>query len=43
MAFVAPAVFTVLGWASIFVANLIAAATMVAYFRLRHPHVTVRP
>jgi hypothetical protein len=43
MAFVAPAVFTVLGWASIFVANLIAAATMVVYFRMRHPNVVVRP
>jgi len=43
MAFVAPAVFSVLGWASIFVANLLAAATMVIYFRLRHPNITVRP
>ena len=43
MAFVAPAVFSVLGWASIFVANLLAAATMVVYFRLRHPNITVRP
>jgi hypothetical protein len=43
VALVAPAVFTVLGWASIFVANLLAAATMVVYFRLRHPNVTVRP
>ena len=43
MAFVAPAIFTVLGWASIFVANLLAAATMVVYFRVRHPHLTVRP
>jgi hypothetical protein len=43
IAFVAPAVFSVLGWASIFVANLLAAATMVLYFRLRHPNVTVRP
>ena len=32
MAFVAPAIFSVLGWASIFVANLLAAATMVVYF-----------
>src|SRR5262245_44400689 len=36
IAFIAPAVFSVLGWASIFVANLLAAATMVIYFRLRH-------
>src|SRR5262245_10187359 len=43
MAFIAPAVFSVLGWASIFVANLLAAATMVMYFRLRHPNLTVRP
>ena len=43
MAFVAPAVFTVLGWTSIFVANLLAAAAMVVYFRLRHPHLSVRP
>jgi hypothetical protein len=43
VAFVAPNVFAVLGWTSIFVANLLAAASMAAYFRLRHPHVTVRP
>lgn len=43
VAFVAPTIFAVLGWVSIFVANLLAAATMVAYFRLRHPRVTVRP
>ena len=43
VAFVAPAIFSVLGWASIFVANLLAAATMVVYLRRRHPHVTVRP
>jgi len=43
MALVAPAVFTVLGWTSIFVANVLAAATMVVYFRFRHPNVTVRP
>jgi hypothetical protein len=43
VALVAPSVFIVLGWASIFVANLLAAATMVVYLRMRHPHVTVRP
>jgi hypothetical protein len=43
VALVAPAIFSVLGWASIFVANLLAAATMVAYLRHRHPHVNVRP
>jgi hypothetical protein len=43
MVLVAPAIFTVLGWMSIFVANLLAAATMVMYFRVRHPHLTVRP
>jgi hypothetical protein len=43
VAFVAPSIFTVLGWTSIFVANLLAAATVVAYFRFRHPHITVRP
>jgi hypothetical protein len=43
VAFAAPAIFGVLGWTSIFVANLLAAATMAAYFRLRHPQVTVRP
>jgi hypothetical protein len=43
VAFVAPSIFAVLGWSSIFVANLLAAATMVVYFRVRHPHVTVRP
>ena len=43
VAFVAPAIFGVLGWTSIFVANLLAAATMAVYFRLRHPHLTVRP
>jgi hypothetical protein len=43
VALVAPALFAVIGWASIFVANLLAAATMVAYFRLRHPGVVVRP
>jgi hypothetical protein len=43
VAFVAPAIFGVLGWTSIFVANLLAAATMAVYFRFRHPNVIVRP
>jgi hypothetical protein len=43
VAFVAPTIFSVLGWASILVANLLAAGTMVAYFRLRHPRLVVRP
>jgi hypothetical protein len=43
VALVAPAVFSLLGWASIFVANLLAAATMAAYLRRRHPHVKVWP
>src|SRR5262245_57366833 len=42
VALVAPGVFAVLGWVSIFVANLLA-ATLAFYFRLRHPNVVVRP
>jgi hypothetical protein len=43
VALVAPAIFALIGWASIFVANLLAAGTMAVYFRLRHPTVVVRP
>jgi hypothetical protein len=42
-AFLAAPVFAALGWPSIFVANLLAAAVMGVYFRLRHPNLSVRP
>lgn len=42
-AFLAAPVFAALGWPSIFVANLLVAAVMGVYFRLRHPNLIVRP
>jgi len=43
VAFLAAPIFAALGWLSIFVANLLAAAVMAVYFRLRHPNLSVRP
>ena len=44
MAFVAPAVFTVLSLAPIFVANLLPRGhDSPLYFHLRHPNIAVRP
>jgi hypothetical protein len=39
----AEAVLKALAWPSVLVGNLLAAASMVAYFWRRHPHLTIRP